>query len=94
MTTKISADIPHSSTQNTALYLGLVVLPLPGQLASAKAQLIGCGEIELGEAQGHRLPAFAQTQIGEDEQLIIRLEALSAVLKVEVVFAQMLAEDI
>ena len=94
MTAATNADRPSSGAQTAALYLGLVVLPLPGKLSCAQAQLIGCGDVELGEAQGHRLPAFAQTRIGEDKALIARLEALPSVLKVEVVFAQILAEDI
>ncbi len=84
----------YLEAQSVVLYLGLVVLPLPGQLSSAREQLSECKDVELGEAQGHRLPVFAQTRVGADEILIDRLEALPSVMKVEVVFAQILGEDI
>lgn len=75
------------------LCLGLVIVPAPGKLAEAADAVKGLGEIELGEPQRRGLPASVFTTVGEDRELIGRIEELSSVLSVEVAFAQALGEE-
>lgn len=86
-----------SSTQWTessgTLSLGLVVLPHPGGLASVVAQLQQRTDLELGPVQGHRVPAVAEVALGQDEEFLQSVQAMSSVLSVDVVFAEVSAED-
>ena len=76
-----------------SLCLGLVVLPEPGRMDDLVAVMRSLDELEIGEPQAHGLPISAVTEIGADEALLARLEALPPVLRVEVVFAQTLLEE-
>src|SRR5690606_23800093 len=79
-------------TELCTLGLGLVILPKPGLLEQALEELSHEESLELGAPNGHRIPASAWCEAGADEQLIAHLEGLSAVLKVDVVYAQIIEE--
>ncbi len=74
------------------LYLGLVVLPEPGRLASAIESLTGFSGIEIAAPANHRIPAFAQVPVGRDEALLEEIRRLPDVLGVDVAFAQFVPE--
>ena len=81
---------------NGTLCLGLVVLPKPGCVGEAISELSAESTIELGpiEAGSTRLPACAFCPVGADEALLARLETLPHVLRVDVVFANILEENL
>ena len=76
------------------LVLGVVVVPEAGLREQAINELRSDGAIELGPAQAHRLPGCICTAVGCDEEILSRLESLPSVLKVEVVFAHLLEEEL
>lgn len=75
------------------LVLGLVILPRPGSLAQAIAALTDRADINLGPRDKHRLPAVAETRIGQDDELLREVRALPGVMHVDIVFAQVVAEE-
>ena len=74
------------------LCLGLVILPEAGRQAQLLAELKRFPAISVGQPQGHRVPAVAEIACGRDEELIAGLEQSPSVLRVDVVFAQIIEE--
>jgi nitrate reductase NapAB chaperone NapD len=80
--------------QEEEIVLGLVILPHPGRKDEAVRSLEPFPSLQLGTAESHRVPAVVQTRMGEDETLLDSINALPAVMHVDVVFAQVLAEEL
>jgi hypothetical protein len=93
VTRKPPVDKSRIAAASSDLYLGLVVLPQPGQLALAQAALRDAGDIEVAPAEGHRIPAFAKVAVGEDEALLEKIRRTPHVLGVDVAFAELVSEE-
>jgi len=73
--------------------LGIVVVTAYQKRDEAIEQLRVHGAMELGTPQGNRLPGCIITKHGLDRDCIAEIEALPAVLNVEVAFAQVIEAD-
>ena len=80
--------------QDEEIILGLVILPQPGRRDEALRSLEHFPALQVGAVESHRVPAVVQTRLGEDETLLKSIDALPGVMHVDVVFAQVLAEEL
>ncbi len=77
----------------TELCVGIVVIPHHEYAELARRALLQSGLVELGEASSHRIPAMFCCHVGEDRRILAELEALPAVLRVDIVCVQTLPEE-
>ena len=83
----------HLPATDNDICLGIVVVTAHQKRDEAIDQIRAHGAMELGTPQGNRLPGCIVTKHGLDRDCIAEIEALPAVLNVEVAFAQVIEAD-
>jgi len=79
--------------QKQEICLGLVITVAHDNVENAVWEITAQGIAELGLPQGNRIPACLIAKPGCEREQIAAMESLSAVLRVEVAFAQVLTEN-
>lgn len=82
------------ATGDEEICLGIVITIAHKEQSTAIEQLKDIGSLELGTIQDHRMPASIITKRGLDREVIAAIEALPAVLRVDIAFAQVIEEEV
>lgn len=82
-----------NSDTSEEICLGIVITAAFERRSEALVQLRQFEAVELGRPSGNRLPGCVVVRRGHDKELIEKIEALPAVARVEVAFAQVIEEE-
>lgn len=79
--------------EGQSVCLGLVIVAQPGQIDQAMAALATDPRVVLGDGDDRRCAASVVTAVGRDEELLGELTSHPSILAIEVVYAQVLADE-